>query len=144
MVIDMQSAVSVSFFRPELSEFLYAPIDSGTNDMPLSVLSALARLNMDPWSEAAELSALPRDGAAQRLAKLIARLPDTRRKEDDCRAEAQRLVSLLPLVQQSDRTGWNAGATHLEALRSVPGGRLLLLALAILFLIVTARGGLSF
>jgi hypothetical protein len=43
--------------------------------MPLSVLSALARLNLDPWHEAAELSDLPKDTAAQRLAALIALLP---------------------------------------------------------------------
>jgi hypothetical protein len=43
--------------------------------MPLSVLSALARLGLDPWKEATELSELPSDRATQRFAALIVRLP---------------------------------------------------------------------
>lgn len=53
-------AVSVSFFGSEFNDFLYAPIGGAGNEMPLSVLSALARLNLDPWKEAAELSDLPK------------------------------------------------------------------------------------
>ena len=45
------------------------------DDMPLSVLSALARLDLDPWKEGAELSELPSDRATQRFAALIVRLP---------------------------------------------------------------------
>jgi len=37
--------------------------------MPLSVLSARARLDLDPWKEAAELSELPSDRATQRFAE---------------------------------------------------------------------------
>jgi hypothetical protein len=37
------------------------------NEMPLSVISALARLDLDPWAEAAELARMPADGAARRL-----------------------------------------------------------------------------
>ena len=43
--------------------------------MPLSVVLALARLNLDPWQEAAELSELPKETAAATLETLIARLP---------------------------------------------------------------------
>ena len=71
----MTPGASVSFFRPEFDDFLYAPIGADRNEMPLSVLSALARLDIDPWEEAAELSELPKDTATQRLASLIARLP---------------------------------------------------------------------
>ena len=54
----MTPATSVSFFRPEFDDFLYAPVGADSNEMPLSVLSALARLNVDPWEEAAELTPL--------------------------------------------------------------------------------------
>ena len=36
----------------EFDKFLGAPVGEGRNGTPLSVLSALARLNVDPWHEA--------------------------------------------------------------------------------------------
>ena len=88
----MTAAASVSFFRPEFDDFLYAPIGADRGEMPLSVLSALSRLNVDPWREAAELSELPKGVATQRLASLIARLPDGRWPLADARAIADRLI----------------------------------------------------
>ena len=90
------AAASVSFFRPEFDDFLYAPIGADRGEMPLSVLSALSRLDVDPWREAAELSELPKGVAAQRLASLIARLPGGRWPLADARAIADRLIQLLP------------------------------------------------
>jgi hypothetical protein len=87
---------SVSFFRPEFNDFLYAPIGADGNKMPLSVLSALARLDIDPWKEAAELSELPTDTASQRLASLIARLPGGRWAQAESTTIADRLIELLP------------------------------------------------
>jgi len=89
-------ATSISFFRPEFDDFLYAPIGADGGEMPLSVLSALARLDLDPWQEAAELSELPRGTATQRLAALIARTPGGRWTLADSRAMADRLIELLP------------------------------------------------
>jgi hypothetical protein len=90
------AAASVSFFRPEFDDFLYAPIGADKGEMPLSVLSALSRLDVDPWREAAELSELPKGVATQRLASLIARLPGGRWPLADARAIADRLIQLLP------------------------------------------------
>jgi hypothetical protein len=92
----MTPAASVSFFRPEFDNFLYAAIDAGKDEMPLSVLSALARLNVDPWEEAAQLSALPQGPAAQRLAALIEQLPGGRWTQTESRTIADRLIELLP------------------------------------------------
>jgi hypothetical protein len=64
--------------------------------MPLSVLSALARLDVDPRKEAAELSELPKGTAAQRLGSLIARLPGGRWTPAESRAIADRQIDLLP------------------------------------------------
>ena len=89
-------ATSISFFRPEFDDFLYAPIGADGGEMPLSVLSALARLDLDPWQEAAELSELPKGTATQRLAALIARTPGGRWTLADSRAMADRLIELLP------------------------------------------------
>jgi hypothetical protein len=95
-VIMMTPAASVFFVGSEFNDFLYAPIGVESNEMPLSVLSALARLNVDPWGEAAELSELPQHTATQRLASLIARLPKGRWAHADCGAIADRLIELLP------------------------------------------------
>jgi hypothetical protein len=90
------AAASVSFFRPEFDDFLYAPIGADRGEMPLSVLSALSRLDVDPWREASELSELPKGVATQRLASLIARLPSGRWPLAEARAIADRLIQLLP------------------------------------------------
>lgn len=82
--------------NPAFNNFLRAPIDEDGNGALLSVLSALARLDIDPWQEAANLSALPREKATQRLALLIAGLPYT---ASICRNPvtiAARLIALLP------------------------------------------------
>lgn len=94
----MTPATSVSFFRSEFDDFLYAAIDADRNESPLSVLSALARLNLDPWQEAAELSELPKGIAAARLERLIARLPEGQEDEADLGAIADRLIALLPSI----------------------------------------------
>jgi hypothetical protein len=92
----MTPAASVSFFRPEFDDFLYAPLGADKDEMPLSVLSALARLNVDPWEEAAELSELPKTPAVQRLASLIAQLPGERWTQAASTTIAVRLIELLP------------------------------------------------
>ena len=97
----MTPATSVSFFRSEFDNFLYAAIGADSNEMPLSVLSALTRLNLDPWQEAAELSELPKDTAAERLETLIARLPGGPWAQADLGAIARRLITLLPRLSNS-------------------------------------------
>ena len=58
---------SASQLGPEFENFLFAPIGADRNGMLLSVLSALARLDIDPWQEAAQLAALPEETATRRL-----------------------------------------------------------------------------
>jgi hypothetical protein len=61
---------------PEFDEFLCAPIGADRNGTGLSVLSALARLNVDPWQEATSLARMPREAAVVRLTALIDALPN--------------------------------------------------------------------
>lgn len=82
--------------RSEFNEFLFALIGTEGNGMALSVVSALARLEMDPWQEAARLSALPRELAAPALDRLIRRLPPGTWSQTDTSMIAARLVELLP------------------------------------------------
>jgi hypothetical protein len=87
---------SLTALTSEFDDFLFAPIGEGRNDVPLSVLSALARLGIDPWEEAAELARVSREIATQRLASLIAALPDGPSAHLDSGRIAARLISLLP------------------------------------------------
>jgi hypothetical protein len=85
-----------SLINSEFNEFLFAPIGDEGNGMTLSVISALARLDIDPWREAARLSALSREKAAEALAPLIARFPSGRWSASDATMIATRLVAFLP------------------------------------------------
>lgn len=78
----------------EFDDFLFAPIEE-RNGLPLSVVSLLGRMGLDPWQEAASLAALPADTAAQRLASLLRLRPAAAAQPDDG-ALAARLVALLP------------------------------------------------
>jgi hypothetical protein len=134
----MTPAASVFLVGSEFNEFLHASIGEESNGMPLTVLSALARLNIDPWGEAAELSELPEHSATQRLASLIARLPSGRWARSDCETIADRLIGLLP---RSDR----GKAPTAQGRRDLPGktysgsAKILLYAtLAIMALIIIA------
>ncbi len=80
----------------EFDDFLFAPIGEERNGMLLSVLSALARSDVDPWQEAANLAQLPGVTATRRLASLIAALPDRPLAHLDTGAIAARLIARLP------------------------------------------------
>ena len=69
--------------RPEYSlghsdynAFLFASLGQEETGLPLTVQTALIRLGVDPWQEAARLSDMPKAAAAQALAAAMARLPD--------------------------------------------------------------------
>jgi hypothetical protein len=67
----------------------------------LSVLSALARLEIDPWEEAAALALLPKDQASGRLNSLLAKLPEAQAVFVERDALCQRSVDLLPIPNAS-------------------------------------------
>lgn len=100
----MTRSVSASLLGPEFDDFLFAPLGEERNGMPLSVLSALARLEVDPWQEAAKLARLPGATATERLASLIASLPDEPSTHRDPGTIAARLVALLPRCASSSNT----------------------------------------
>jgi hypothetical protein len=92
----MTRPASVPLLRAEFNDFLFAPIGEERNGMLLTVLSALARLDVDPWQEAANLARLPGQTATVRLASLIAALPDGPSVHLDPGTLAARLIALLP------------------------------------------------
>ena len=76
--------------------FLFASIGDEKNGMLLSVLSAFARLDVDPWLEAANLARMPVAAATERMISLIASLPDRPSAQQDSATIAARLIALLP------------------------------------------------
>ena len=79
---------------PEMDSFLFADVGEEVDGIPLSVLSALVRLGVDPRDEAARLSRLTSKAAASQLARLFARLPDRPWAPSEIRRIAKRLVEL--------------------------------------------------
>ncbi|WP_272009988.1 hypothetical protein [Roseovarius sp. ZX-A-9] len=87
---------------PEFERFLYASVGEDRNGYVVTVLSALARLGLDPWIETAELVTLGRDAARARLGTLLARFRDVPMLASDHGRVAQDLSQLLPEGPASD------------------------------------------
>jgi hypothetical protein len=92
----MSRSLSAPLLGPEFDDFLFAPLGEERNGMRLSVISAPARLEVDPWQEAASLAELPGKVATERLASLITLMPDELSPHRDPDVIAARLVALLP------------------------------------------------
>lgn len=77
-----------------LDRFLHASIGEDRNGTPVTVLSAFARLGLDPRAEASDLSRRPVENARVRLGELMVRLPDVPGAGSG--SSVQRLLDLLP------------------------------------------------
>jgi hypothetical protein len=55
--------------RPDLDKFLFAAVRDDIDGIPLSTISALTRLGLDPWQEAGRLSSLPRREAVEQVGR---------------------------------------------------------------------------
>ncbi|HTC53651.1 MAG TPA: hypothetical protein VK700_17075 [Steroidobacteraceae bacterium] len=62
----------------------------------MSVVSLLARMNLDPWQEAGTLADLPAEAAAKRLAGSLATLTDPGLRQAISETLILRLLALLP------------------------------------------------
>jgi hypothetical protein len=89
------------FLGAEFNDFLFASIGSDASGTYLTVLSALARLDLDPWAEAAKFSRMPGSVAIQKLAELISRFPEIAPVRFDSARIAARLTALLPGTSHS-------------------------------------------
>jgi hypothetical protein len=101
-----------SLLNEKLDDFLFASVGEEESGMPLSVASALARLGMDPWTEAGRLAQLPRAEGTAALASMIARIALPKLKASDAPRVAAGLISLLP-----------ASAARISIPRAMPSRR---------------------
>jgi len=92
----MSAALSTWSASSDYDDFLFSSLGEDKKGMPLSVLSLLARLNLDPRLEAAQLSQLPPPAAILRLAWLLESLPEGLQVFRHPNITATELVALLP------------------------------------------------
>jgi len=96
------------------NEFLFAPICEEANGMRLSVLSALARMNVDPWEEATRLAAMPNTIAERTLVSTLDLVPNKSWQPSETGVIAARLIRLLPQRNEVSTTA----ATDIAAVRA--------------------------
>jgi hypothetical protein len=94
--IEMTPTASIHPLGTEFNDFLFALVGEDRNGMPLSVVSVLARMDLDPWVEAANLTDLPAETAARKLAAWLDALSDPALKPASPDTRAVRLIALLP------------------------------------------------
>ena len=111
----MTASASAACLTCQFDAFLYANVDEGGGTTPLSVLSMLARLDLDPWEEAAKLARLPRAAAAKKLFDFIAA---TSSAPDNAKTASDRLLKLLP--SRVDTAGLPARGYSWRALKKFP------------------------
>jgi hypothetical protein len=90
------NVVATTRRRCDFDKFLYASVGDDHNGMPLTVLSALARMNVDPWEEASRLTQLPQESAVTHLASLLGALGNAPLANGDSARIAAPLIALLP------------------------------------------------
>lgn len=85
----------LSDLESQYDAFLFASL-SETDEVTLSVLSLLARQDVDPWQEAARLTQLPKAQATNSLAAKIWKSNSERWPPSEASILAAHLIELLP------------------------------------------------
>ena len=92
----MDSRLSGWGLTTQFDCFLFAPVCEDPNGLQLSVLSLLARINRDPWKEAARLAAMPKAKAEMSLVSSLDLAAGKGWDPAQANMISARLVSLLP------------------------------------------------
>jgi len=114
----------------EFNKFLFAPLWEDDNGLNLSVVSAFARLDMDPWQEASELARLSAEKATDRMVFLIGALQNRPKSHVDSLAVAGRVVALLP-----DPSGRNLSSNHSVAIDKIGNVNFIMIAVFALYIL---------
>jgi hypothetical protein len=113
--------------------FLFASVGEERNGTALSVLSALARFDVDPWQEAVSLASMPRERATERLTMLIAATTIAFAPGPSAAATAARLIALLPQARSS-----RVAAPGAPVMAAAVSPRRIFMTLGVLALLLTA------
>jgi hypothetical protein len=116
----MDHRARFSTLSASYDDFLFAPVCEDANGMRLSVLSALARMNVDPWEEAGRLASMPNGIAEKTLLSVLDRVSGRSWKSPEAAAVAARLVQLLP---HSGEAGTTRALTAANSAAGAANGR---------------------
>ncbi len=108
----MDHRARFSTLSARYDDFLFAPVCEDANGMRLSVLSALARMNVDPWEEATRLAAMPKAIAEKTLLSILDLVSGKSWKSPEAAAIAARLVRLLPQPGEAGAANTAAGTAN--------------------------------
>ena len=114
----------LSSIDSQFDRFLFARLHED-GETPLSVLSALARQDIDAWQEAARLNQLPKEAAVNSLASTIWKTNSERWSPSDASIIAARLVELLPSHRRSRRSSIPIESTNSKVMMWLVYGILL-------------------
>ena len=90
----------------DFDPFLYAVLGEDRDGASVTVISALARLGLDPWKAAADLAALDPKAARERLGAILEGVKDIPNLDREHRRVAANLVLKLPkrLLRRAAKT----------------------------------------
>jgi hypothetical protein len=138
----MTPTASIPPLGSEFNDFLFALVGEDRNGMPLSVVSVLARMDLDPWVEAANLADLTAETAARKLASWLDALSDPALTPASPDTRAVRLIALLPRRATPNsppplgRSGAVAAARPQALLKTILLAIYLILSLGIQFMVL--------
>lgn len=115
----------------DLDPFLQASVGDDENGQPVTVLSTLARLGVDPWEEATALTALSADAARTRFSALLATIRDVPALAAQIDQVSRRLTLLLPARPQTRGVARGAEPRKTDFVLSA-GWRTLLILVALI------------
>lgn len=127
----------LNFHDPALERFLFASVGEDRNGSSVTVLSALARLDLDPWDVAAELASSGREAAVSRLRTLLSRCKDVPALATENGKVARTLAPLLPPAAPAATSVGDAVHKGIASSQ----GMILSVAVVILFLIQVILSG---
>lgn len=98
---------------PLYEQFLGASVGEDSRGFNVSVLSMLARLDLDPWEEAADLASLADGPVRQRLEALLAQFSDVPLAGATRAETVTRLLSFLPARKRGAAGPAQGGGTNI-------------------------------
>ena len=112
---DMRSPEVFALNNSPVNPFLFAEVGLEISGVPLTVLSVLARLGEDPWSQAQNWASLSKETVVDQLADCIRQMPMGPEAIRDARITAKRLILLLPRAQKTIHAVGESVAGNLPA-----------------------------
>ena len=128
--------------NPDFEQFLGAAVGEDGHGTSVSVLSMMARLDVDPWDEAAALATMNTAPAIKRLETLMGRFQDVRLSAPDRSNLARTLLAALPQRAKAEGTAVPSEQAQFAALPTGAPVFWLIAAVSIVgWVVMLARGG---